>query len=401
MTNNLVRYVVKRYLRFDKNQPFITISAILAFLGVMIGVAVLMVSMAIMNGMIKDFKDKISTMNYPITIISSKEAIGLDDVTDLENKFPNLKFSPYIYSQAIIRKDNDLEGGVIYGVDFNREREVNKYIAEAIKDKKVKKYDLIIGKSLEESLFIDPFSDRKAILIFTQTDPLGISIMPRMKRFNVIGTFDSGLRDYDKGYMFTPYQSLTKILKYEPNRFDGIHIYSPNPMEDIKKLKEVLPPYTRAIGWWELNKTFFGALALEKKALFLVLVLIIVVASLNIVSSLLMTVMSRRREIALLLSLGAYKHEIKKIFLYLGITIGGSGIIIGMILGFSSIYALDTFNIISLPKEVYGTSKLPLDLATSDFISIIVGAVVIVLLSSYYPAKKATTIDVLSTLRNE
>ena len=162
-----------------------------------------------------------------------------------------------------------------------------------------------------------------------------------------------------------------------------------------------MPPYAKVVGWWELNGTFFSALALEKKALFIILTLIVVVASLNIISSLLMTVMNRRREIALLLSLGAYKSEIRKTFFYLGTTIGGSGIIAGVVLGFSAMFILDNFNVITLPKEVYGMSKLPIVLSTFDFLSILIGSIIIVLLSSYYPAKRATNIDVLSTLRNE
>jgi putative ABC transport system permease protein len=138
-----------------------------------------------------------------------------------------------------------------------------------------------------------------------------------------------------------------------------------------------------------------------EKALFIVLMLIILVASLNIISSLLMTVMNRRREIALLLSLGATKEEIKKAFFLLGSVIGGTGILFGTFLGLLGIFLLGRFDIITLPEDVYGTSKLPLDLSTGDFVSILVGAIIIVLASSFYPSKKATEIDVLSTLRNE
>jgi putative ABC transport system permease protein len=129
--------------------------------------------------------------------------------------------------------------------------------------------------------------------------------------------------------------------------------------------------------------------------------LIILVASLNIISSLLMTVMNRRHEIALLLSLGASKKEIKKTFFTLGITIGGSGIFFGTLLGLLGLFILGHFDIITLPADVYGTSKLPLDLSWIDFASIITGAIGIVLFSSYYPAKKATEVDILQTLRHE
>ena len=157
----------------------------------------------------------------------------------------------------------------------------------------------------------------------------------------------------------------------------------------------------RAIGWWQQNGNFFSALALEKRALFIVLMLIILVASLNIISSLLMTVMNRRHEIALLLSLGASQSEIKRSFFALGASIGGSGIVFGLILGLFGVWLLGNFDIVSLPADVYGSAKLPMELSIMDLLFIIMGAVVIVAFSSYYPAKKAAQIDVLQTLRNE
>ncbi len=403
MQKKLVPYLIRRYLRFDKSQPFITISAGLAFIGVMIGVAVLMVAMAIMSGMIKDFEEKISTMNYPMTIVPfAQQGISSSDLVSFDKQFPDMIFSPYIYSQAMAKQNGQLAGGVIYGVDFSREIKANRFISDAIggDSQNISKFNLVMGKGMQEELFLVGM-DEKVTLLFTDIDPAGLGVMPRMKRFEIAGIFDSGLRDYDTSYMFTSLESLRIILGYPKGVYDGIHIFSENPMEDIKKIKQALPPYAKVVGWWELNGTFFAALALEKKALFIILTLIVVVASLNIISSLLMTVMSRRREIALLLSLGAYKSEIRKTFFYLGITIGGTGIIVGVMLGFFSMYILDTFNIITLPKEVYGTSKLPIVLSTIDFFSILIGSILIVFLSSYYPAKRATNIDVLSTLRNE
>ena len=129
--------------------------------------------------------------------------------------------------------------------------------------------------------------------------------------------------------------------------------------------------------------------------------LIILVASLNIVSSLLMIVMNRRSEIALLLALGASKKEIRSSFFTLGSLVGISGIIAGIILAFFAMWLLRTFDIISLPADVYGSSKVPLDLSLMDFCLTVFGALVIVALSSYYPARKATQVDVLDTLRNE
>jgi len=194
---------------------------------------------------------------------------------------------------------------------------------------------------------------------------------------------------------------LQLILNMPRNEYDGIHIYSQNPHEDIKRIQKALPITTTVKGWWEDNLNFFAALEMEKTSLFIVLMLIILIAAINIISSLLMTVMNRRGEIALLLSLGATTGEVKKVFLYLGIVIGIGGIIAGTLLGLSGIWILSNFDIVSLPKDVYPTSTLPLDLSLSDFFMIIVGAFVIVVASSYYPAKKASEVDILTVLRNE
>jgi putative ABC transport system permease protein len=398
---SIVPYIVKKYLKFDKSQPFITVAAILSFLGVALGVMVLMVSMAIMNGTSKEFEKKLFTMNYPITILPAmhKESLDSDLVAKLEAKFPNAKFSPYISSQVIIKRGNKLEGGLLFGVDFAKEMLVNDVIKESIQNKNVQKYGLIVGKRMMQELSL--IEGVKATLIFTATNPNGLNLMPTMKRFKVDGYFHSGLNAYDKAYMFTTADSLQKVLHYDESRYDGIHMSCDDAMQEIHKVREFLDDGHFVVGWWQQNGNFFSAMELEKRALFIVLMLIILVASLNIISSLLMTVMNRRSEIALLLSLGAYPKEIKKSFFVVGCIIGGGGIFAGVLLGFGSMYLLGHFDIISLPADVYGTAKLPLELSTIDFVSIIIGAIVIVALSSYYPAKKATKINVLQTLRHE
>lgn len=397
---SLVRYLLFKYLRFDKTQPFIMLSAILAFLGVSVGLMVLIVAMAIMNGFDKEFERKLFTMNYPITILSHiRGSIEDSDVTDLKANFPNLKFSPYIMTQVIVKSGNSLEGGMLFGVNSADEKEINSVVKDGLKDKELEGYELLVGSGIKSDFVLS--GEDKLTLIFTKSDPGGFALIPKMKRFDVVSSFSSGLVAYDKSYLYTSTDALRKILDYEEGRYDGIHVYSDKPFEDIDKISAKLPLSMKAIGWWQQNGNFFSALALEKRALFIVLMLIILVASLNIVSSLLMTVMNRRQEIALLLSLGAGKNEIKKSFFALGATIGGSGIIFGLILGLVGVWLLGSFDIINLPADVYGSAKLPMELSAADLAMILIGAVVIVAFSSYYPAKKAAEINVLETLRNE
>ncbi|WP_345974038.1 ABC transporter permease [Sulfurimonas sp. HSL3-7] len=397
---SIVPYLVKRFLRFDIDQPFIFLSALLAFTGIAIGVMVLIIAMALMNGFDNEFKKKLTVMNYPLTVYprfygSVNEGLLLD----LEQKFPDLAMSPYITSSVIARSGSVLEGGYLFGVDFKHEVKVNAVLKEALQDREVKKFQVVIGKSLKDEF--DLYVDDKLTYIFTEMDPGGLAVTPKLKRFTIKGVFDSGLSAYDKAYAYTTMESMQRIMHLPSNQYDGIHIYTEHPQELIEVIREALPVGATIKGWWQDNMNFFAALELEKRSLFIVLMLIILIAAINIISSLLMTVMNRRSEIALLISLGTSAGEIRMVFLYLGIVIGISGIFIGSILGLSGLWVLSTFDIVTLPKDVYPTSKLALDLSLVDFFSILGGAFVIVLLSAWYPAKKASEVDVLTVLRNE
>lgn len=405
----LFKFLILRYLRFDKTQPFITITALLAFLGVAIGVMVLIVAMAIMNGMSKEFEKKLFVMNYPLTLFSmSNKGISEDVLEKLEEKFPDLIFSPYLKMQSVARGNGIMSAGIVFGVDIKKEAKINEIFAKALENIDIKefyqdKFSVIVGSGLEDLMFLENGS--KLSLFFTQLEPTGLTFSPTMKRFDVRGFFDSGLRAYDTSYIYTNISALATIRNIPSGVFDGIHVYSKDPMKDITLIKQALlniPNYGIGIeGWWQQNGNFFSAMALEKRALFIVLMLIILMASLNIVSSLLMVIMNRRKEIALLLSLGASTKEIQKTFFWLGNSIGLGGVILGLVLSGVVLYVLSSFPIISLPADVYGITKLPIDLSMSDLSLTIIGAIIIVFLSSYYPAKKASKIDALSVLRNE
>ena len=397
---SIIPYLVKRFLRFDKDQPFIFLSALLAFTGIAIGVMVLVVAMALMNGFDNEFKKKLTVMNYPLTIYprfygSVNEAL----LMDLEQKFPDLAMSPYVTSSVIARSGDALEGGYLFGVDFKYEKRVNSVLKEALGKDEPKKFEVVVGKSLQHEF--DLYTGDKLIYIFTEVDPTGLAVTPKLKRFKISGIFDSGLSAYDKAYAYTTMESLQRIMHLPSNQYDGIHVYSKDPQKLIEVIRKELPIGATIKGWWQDNMNFFAALALEKRSLFIVLMLIILIAAINIISSLLMTVMNRRSEIALLISLGTAPQEIRRVFLYLGVVIGIGGITTGALLGLSGLWILSTFDIITLPADVYPTSKLALDLSLSDFFSILGGAFVIVILSAWYPAKKASEVDVLTVLRNE
>ena len=397
MNKKFVNFIIKKYLRFDKKHPFIYISFILAFLGIMTGVATLIIAMGIMNGMDKEFEKKLKVMNYPITVYSSLVNVDNETLKLLKKNFPDFKYSPYIETSAVIQK-NGLNGIMLYGVNFKKEAKINYIFAKSIKDiKKPGLFDIVVGKTLFGDM--GAYKGEKVVMIFSKLTPLGFGITPLLKKVKIVSYFKSGLIAYDKGIGYMNIKGLKRILNQ--NYYSGIHIWTPNPFKDIKKIKKILPPGIGIVGWWQQNGNFFAALRMEKRALFLVLMLIIIVAALNIISSLLMMIMSKRKEIALMLSLGATKKEIKSIFLRLGMIIGIGAIFVGSMVGLFGIWLLKNFDIIKLPADVYGVSRLPVDLSSTDFILINIGAFIIVLLSSIYPAIKAANTDVLETLRYE
>ncbi len=394
-----IRHIIKHYLKYDKENPFIFISAMLAFLGIAAGVMVLMIAMGIMNGTQKEFSKKLFVMNYPLTILPLAEDTVNDKLIEkLSKQFPSLKFSPYYTTQVITKNDGAVQGSLLYGVDAQKEAKINHIFKEANGTSK-SKYRVVVGEGL--SFEMNARVGDKVTLYFSEQQAIGFGTMPLQKRFVVDGVFKSGLKAYDKAIMYTTLEAFEKLLKRTPGSYDGLHVYTKDPIDKIDAIKAALPEMVVIEGWWQQNGNFFAAMEMEKKALFLVLLLIILVASLNIISSLLMTVMSRRKEIALMRTLGATKAEIKAIFFRLGLVIGSAGIVAGTMLGSLGIWILTTFDLISIPEDVYGTSKLPVDLTMGDFSFIIIGTSIIILLSSLYPAKKASQTDPLVVLRNE
>ncbi len=397
---HFIQKIVSHYLKYDRENPFIFISAVMAFLGIAAGVMVMMIALGITNGIQKEFKERLFVMNYPLTVVSYGEGIDASLIEKIQETFPDLKLSPYYTTQVITKSEHGVQGSMVYGVDFSKEATINSVFAKVHKEtNSSSKYRIIIGDSLSIDMGIKP--GEKLLLYFSEQQAVGFGTMPLQKRFLIDGIFDSGLQAYDKGIIYTTQQALQSLLKRDSTSYDGIHIYSDHPMDMIEKIRAILPDDAGVEGWWQQNGNFFTAMEMEKKVYFLILLFIILIASLNIISSLLMTVMSRRSEIALMRTLGATQKEIKTIFYRLGLIIGSTGIVIGTVLGLIGMWVLKTFDIISLPEDVYGSSKLPVDLPLSDFGLIILGASVIIMLSARYPAKKAAATDPLTVLRNE
>ncbi|MDX1296290.1 MAG: ABC transporter permease, partial [Sulfurimonadaceae bacterium] len=240
MTPSIVPYLVKRFLRFDREQPFIFLSALLAFIGITLGVMVLMIAMSLMNGFDHEFKKKLTVMNYPLTIMPKfYGSVNESLLNEVESQFPDLNFSPYVLSPVIARDGSKLEGGYLFGVNFEYEAEVNEILKEALDGRPMGKFDVVVGQTLFDEFYLN--KGEKLTYIFTQMEPGGLGVAPKIKRFKVQSVFDSGLSAYDRAYSYTTLESLQRVMRMPFNQYDGIHIYSEDPHSDILRLRESLP----------------------------------------------------------------------------------------------------------------------------------------------------------------
>jgi lipoprotein-releasing system permease protein len=241
----------------------------------------------------------------------------------------------------------------------------------------------------------------------TMVNPLGeetaMGMVPKMKQFELVGLFDAGMYDYNTGFAYIALPDAQKFFEM-PGRVSGVQvrvddIYHADRIASAIQSVAGYPFYTR--NWMEMNKNFFSALLLEKIGMSLILVVIIIVASFNIIGTLTMLVMEKSREIAILKSMGSPARSIMKIFMFSGLAIGGVGTAVGTFIGYGAVTLIIRTNIISLPKDVYQVSHLPLSISGLDVLFIALTALVISFLATLYPSWQAAKQDPVEVLRYE
>ncbi|MBW2266532.1 MAG: lipoprotein-releasing ABC transporter permease subunit [Deltaproteobacteria bacterium] len=409
-----------RYLRAKRKHGFISINTFISIAGVMLGVMAMMVVLAVMTGFETDIKSKILGMNAHIRVMSrtGKMAQYTDTLSQIEAMEGIRAAAPFVHAQIMLRSGSQASGAILKGVDPVRAAQVLDLEKSALPNDfkaliTVKQHrtdkgsasppGVILGKELARILVVDLGDELFAISpIGASLTPFGTRV-PHMKRLKVVGLFDSGMYDYDTSFAFVSLASAQQLLRLGTS-VHGIEV----KVDDIYRADEIskqilntLSPGYWTQDWMQMNKNFFSALKLEKTVMFIILVLIILVAAFNIISTLIMMVMEKTKDIAILKSMGATAKSIMKIFMVEGLIIGSLGTTLGLVGGGIICFVLKRYEFVKLPSDVYYISTLPVRVQILDVILVAASAIAITFLATLYPSYQASRLEPVSAIRYE
>ena len=411
-------FIGLRYLKAKRKQTFISIITLISIVGFALGVWALIVVLAVMSGFEKTLKEKIlGTQAHLVVLKTSQE--GMDRYEEVVKEVEQVKgvvsATPFILSQVMLSSESNVFGVVLNGIDPDR---VGKVIELARNMKAGRLQDLkaegdspgiILGVELAKRLGVSLNDAIQVISPLGTMTPMGM--MPKMKRFRVMGIFYSGMYDFDNTLAYISIVSAQKFLNMD-SRVTGIEIKT----SDVYKVKKIGKEIRQTLGfpfwtrdWMEMNRNLFSALKLEKVAMFIILVLIVLVAAFNIISTLIMVVMEKSKDIAILKSMGAPSKGILRIFIIEGGVIGVVGTFFGTVVGLATALNLEKvsgfvenlFGFKILPSDVYYIDKLPSQVNPLDVGLIVMTAILISLLATLYPSWRASKLDPAEALRYE
>ncbi|WP_440937407.1 lipoprotein-releasing ABC transporter permease subunit [Candidatus Pelagibacter sp.] len=410
MISQLEKEITFRFLRSRKKDGFLNVISIFSFIGIGLGVAVLIIVMSVMNGFRTELVNKIIGFNSHLTIKPYSKKI---DTNKLQNEkiLNNLKHSLESNSgEAVILKNDTTKGILLRGyskLDFEKLEIINNENFNGIKNG-LEKDAISIGKELSFSLDLE-IGDNVVLMSPSSLDTI-IGSLPRQKSFIVTSIFDSGLVDFDNNVAFINLNSLEEFFNYSSDdRNLELFLKDPQNIENQKEITQRIFEDEFVYSWADMNSSLFSALKVERNVMFIILSLIIIVAAFNIISGLTILVKNKTKDIGILKSIGVQNKSIVKIFFLVGILIGTSATIFGIFLGVTfSLYVenlrqflSNTFNISLFPEEIYFLSKMPSEINISSIIIIALCSIFITIIVSIFPAMKAAKLDPIKSLKYE
>ncbi len=408
LRKNYKLFTALRYLKSKRREKFISLITVISILGVALGVTTLIIVISVMNGFENQLRDKILGVNAHIVV--NKLGEDMKNIRPLIKKIETVKgvagVTPFIYRQAMLSSGNAVSGVIVRGVDLNYDKNVTVFSKSIIKGSvstladKNTKY-IIIGKELAKLLAVGVGDTVNMVSPFGRMTPMGM--IPKMSKFKIGGIFTTGMYDYDSGLCYISMKAAQNFFNMGKT-VTGLEvkvndIYKASEIAKRIKIKLKYPFWVR--DWMEMNKNLFSALKLEQVTMFIILTLIIFVAAFNIASTLIMMVMEKNRDIAILKAIGAKSKDIMHIFIYEGLIIGVVGTAMGAILGIFTCILLKKYQFISLPKDVYYISTLPVELNMVKISVIILASIVICFIATIYPAWQASKLKPSQILRYE
>ena len=409
MISTLEKEVTFRFLKARKKDVFLNVISIFSFIGISLGVAVLIIVMSVMNGFRTELINKIVGFNAHITVKPYDTKINTDNLkkTNLGLISKNLFLSNS--GEAIIIQNKTSKGIVLRGYtsnNFSKLEMINKN--NFLGGNNLIKNYISIGKELSFTLGLK-IGDNITIMSSTGLDTV-IGTLPKQKTFYVQSIFESGLADFDNNIAFINLDTLEEFFNLDT--FDrNLEIYLKNPqnIETQKFIVQKIFPNEFVYSWSDMNSSLFSALKVERNVMFIILSLIIIVAAFNIISGLTILVKNKTRDIAILKSIGVLNKSIVKIFFLVGVTIGTSATIFGVLLGVTfSLYIENlrqfissVFNISLFPEEIYFLSTMPSEINPSSIFIISLCSILITIIVSIFPALKAAKLDPIKSLKYE
>ncbi len=402
-------FIALRYLRTKKKQKGISFNTLISVGGVAVGVMALLVVLSVMSGFHEDLQKKILGVNAHVVVLNYRGTMPeyREVIKKVEGDGDIHSSAPFILGQVMVSSGKRAQGVFLRGVEPQSElktTEIGKFMKEGRLDDLVSKDgipNIIIGKELSNSIGVFKGDFVTVLSPVGKVGPLGM--LPKVRQFRVSGIFEVGMFEYDSNLVLTDLKEAQEFFDMG-DAVTGVQL----KLYDVYKASAVRERVQKILGfplyakdWMQMNRNLFSALKLEKFAMFIILILIILVASFNIVSTLIMNVIEKKREIAILKAMGATDRGVMNIFMLQGLFIGIFGTIVGVASGYFLCYVLNTYQIIKLPADVYYLSHLPVKTKLSDFLIVSLSAITISFLATIYPAWQAARINPVEPLRYE